>query len=229
MILTDVIYGRQINNVPVPIHYYRLEADANDYTESSPEHLIPTDITYGTGLYGSGAIFNGSTSKMSLPNGVLELSPNSREFSITTLSKVNNSSEMRIISINSVYDETYISVRLNAGNVSDRIGVLVYDGEDGVLKTVDGYDLSEGVHIGITAIEDERYNIYVNGNLEYTDETLGIFSTVHGGANYIGTNRNSSGNFLNGMMRGFGIFDVALTPQEMYKIAQMQLTGNQLM
>lgn len=205
-------------------HYYPFESDVND--DIGTAHGTANNITYGSGLYGTGANFNGTSSSIILPQNVLA---ESTEFSLTGLFKTNvaNSTEMRVIAFSNNGAMPYILLRLNAG-VANRIDFRVQDGVDNVMKTVDGYDLTQGVHIGVTAVENDRYRVYVNGNLEVEDSTFGSFAAITPANNTLGASRFANAQYQNGMQRGFGVWSTALTEANMLKVANKQLAGNQL-
>jgi hypothetical protein len=202
------------------IHYYDLETGGVDHFGTADSGGV-INMSFGPGLYGNGAIFNGIDSYISFPNNTLD---STGQFSVSFLAKADNTNaEYRIFAFAWNTGEPFVLFRLNAEGVAGRISLLLSDGTNREIST-DFYDITLGLHLGCTVIENDKFKLFVNGNLVATYTEYGSFVQIAGG-NKIGTNRNHTGNFLPGMMRGLGIWNTAISDAEMQGIAQKQLDG----
>ncbi len=214
--------------IPAPsndnlLSYYRLESDALDYKGTN--NGSPSSVTYGAGIFGNGAIFNGSTSRISLPANILNITD---EFSVTFLVKANNTTaQYRVFSLNNNgAGKPYVSFRLNEG-AAGQISVIVNDGVDRKLF-INSYDVTQPIHLGVVVVQNSFFRLFVNGAYISQNNDLGAFNQVAANGNYLGTNRVASGQHHNGMLRGVGIWNKANTDAEMLGIYQKQLNGEHI-
>lgn len=206
-----------------PFAYFPLEQNANDTVGAN--NGTPTAVTYGAGLYGTGAIFNGSTSKISMPTTLLGTTTGI--FSISFLVKANSTdTQYRPFSFNYGVNpiKPYIVIRLNAVGAGS-IELYVQSTTGAVTISTASYDITAGVHIGATIIQNDRIRLYVNGNLINT-ASYGSFTGVATSGSFIGASRSGTLS-LNGMMRGFAVWNESID-DIMNDVAQTQLSGNQL-
>lgn len=206
------------------IHYYRLESNAQDFAGTANASPYGS-FSYGAGLYGDGIILNGTNTHIALPSNVLENTPG---FSFSLLAKADNTNaEYRVVVFNDNIGMPFTIIRFNPGGVANRIQLYVYDG---VAKTidVDTYGITQPLHIGASILENGYAKLFVNGNLEGQDNTIGTFAQVSTNANVLGASRSISTTKLPGMMRGVGMWNVANTNAEMTGIAQKQMDGNHI-
>lgn len=208
------------------IHYYKLDTDSDD--SIGINHGMDNDITYVSGKINNAASFNGSSSWIKFFIDLLDPAVTDR-FSFSLFVKLDNTSgEQRTVSLNFNTDHAYTSLRLNEGGTANRIGVFVYDGVDATLKTVDGYTLTDWTHIVVTAVENDRYDMYINGNLEVSDTNFGDFTQVGTDGNILGASRGKNSNYVDGLIDGFGIWNKALTQTEVTTIYNIQNGGEDL-
>lgn len=204
-------------------HYYKLNANANDSVGVS--NGTATDVTYTSGHTGDAATFNGSTSRISLPNN---LWTNPAEIAVTGFFKADNtSSEYRVVALNDNTGSPYVLIRLN-NTTAGRIGMIVNNDTSLNEVTTDSYTVTDWVHIGIGADENGSADLYVNGVYVGQDATFGNFTQVTTNGNYFGAGRNGSTARFDGQMFGVGIWDVKPTAQQFSDIFDKQDSGQHL-
>ena len=207
------------------ISYYRFNNDLNDQVGTN--NGTGTAITYSDGKSGNASSFNGTSSNISLPSNILA---DLTEFSISLFVKLNTTStEQRAISFNNSTNGAYISLRLNNGGVSNRIGFLVYNGVNGTPNIVDGFTLTDWTHLVITSKSFESNKLYVNGVLESTEIVNRGYSQVSSLGNNIGAARTGASSWCNGLIDGFSIYNKALDQYQVADIYNKQSAGNELL
>ena len=202
------------------VHYYRLNADANDSVATL--HGTATDITYTSGKTGNASTYNGSSSKIQIPNGIWATNPD--EISISGFFKAtNNTSAYRFVSINDGSLRPFTYLRYNTGS-ADNITALARTGD--VLSSA-SFDTTTWLYLTITAVKGGAVKLYVNG-VEVDSGTNTNFSNTTPTNNFLGSSRTGISVFFNGQMFGVGFWDKALTSDEVLAAFNKQNAGNHL-
>jgi hypothetical protein len=150
------------NDFPVTnAAYYKLNNSAED--SKGTNDGTETNIEYRFGRYGQAAVFNGSSSKITLPSGFLDSS--------TTLSFslwVNPSSFVNFTGVLDKYIGSTSGWALDVPSSSSRLPrIVVYDGANKNVSATTALTLGNWTHIAGT-ISTSEMKIYVNGSLEGT-------------------------------------------------------------
>lgn len=202
------------------LHYYRLNANADDSVASADG--TETSITYTSGHTGNAATFNGSTSNILLPSNILTSDTNvsvSGYFKATT-----NSTEYRVLALNdNGATRPYTLIRLNAG-ANDTIGGRVWNSTE---LTDVGDPTTSWRHIMLTGIEADAQVLYVDG-VAVANNTIGNFAQVTSNNNYLGCARTGVSKFFNGQMYGVGMWNATLTADQALAVYNKQSAGNHL-
>lgn len=205
--------------------YFKLNSDANDSVGT--KNGTATDISYVTGLIGNAASFNGTTSKISLPNEVIPTFVGDKISLCVLVKSSDTTTETRFVSLNDNSPNSYISIRLNVGGVANRIGAFAYDSNaDATLKTVDGYTTTDWTLVTMTLNYNDNYKIYVNNSLEYTDSTFGSPTQVGTLGNHLGSSRAGTSFYFTGLINAFAVFDKELSLDEIISISNKLLVDN---
>ncbi|MDC1081346.1 BspA family leucine-rich repeat surface protein [Flavobacteriaceae bacterium] len=177
----------------------------------------PTALTYANGLVNRTGVFNGSANvsltTLPIPND---------EFSISFLAKTSGTSEGRIVGWSNW--SGYTRIEFNSGGTLNRIGYVVNDGTGGASIVVDGYDLTDWIHIVVTAKANNSSKIYVNGVYGNGNLSLQGFVSIAGN-NYIGSNRNGNASLFQGDIDCVRIWNKELSPVEITLLATDELAG----
>lgn len=202
------------------VHYYRLNADANDQVGTL--HGTETDITYTSGHTGNASTYNGTTSKISIPSG-LWTSPT--EAAVSFFVKGDSTSpQQRFISLNNNgNDSPFASIRFNAtgaGSLEARLNT------GGFVET-NSYTITDWLHVIITGEEAGDSTMYVNG-VSIGTSSVGNFAEVTPKGNFLGASRTGASVFFAGQIYGLGIWDLNLSAEEALAIYNKQNAGNHL-
>ena len=83
------------------------------------------------------------------------------------------------------------------------------------------------LHLTATIVENVGFKLYVNGNLENTNTTLGTFDFLNSSrtGNYIGANRDGLLNITEGQIDCVRIWNKELSQAEVTAIATQELAG----
>ena len=204
------------------ISEYKFEDNVLDTVGTS--NGTATNVTYADGLVGRTGVFNGSTSKVSMPTNFI---PDLPSFSFSCLLKATNTSgEYRIFGLSDNINMPLIILRLNASFSPGRIGFYLHSNNTGVEITTNSYVSTDWIHITGTAVENDTMKLYVNGTLA---GTLPITSfTKLADSNYVGTNRNANNNFYNGSLDCLRFWNKELSQSEITAIATAELAGTDI-
>lgn len=182
--------------------YLQMDNDVLDTSDQGNDGTA-TAITYSSEDLGNVAVFNGTTSKISVPS----LLSGATEFTINIRFRPtgNNGTELMIFEY--TRDSLYIYISQNRTGTADRLSVLVYDGslnwlDHSVTTMADWHDITVSSKEGGTT-----YAWFDGGNVQSVG-LPGTFSTVAPTAGYIGSDRNGSGKFFNGKVSQFAAWDV---------------------
>ena len=173
----------------------------NNATTSIPSNTYPgtaSNITYTTGKFGDAAVFNGSSSQITLPDSIGTAMGNNN-FSVSFWVYVNDASHDEIyLSITRPYD-FYIR-KFSSGSIYLNLGTLSYD---------TGVSLGTGWHhIAVTKSSSSGSILYLDNNANADASKTGNIS-ANSVANSIG-NYNGGSYVVDGKIDQVRIFNTAL-------------------
>lgn len=185
------------------VGYWRLEGNSNDSKGSN--NGSDTAIIYGTayGKYGQGALFNGSSSKITL--GSLIQKTSNTDFSFTFWYKGTGNTEILLGWDNATF---YSSINVNAD------GKLSYDHYDGTFKYIISTSTINDGNWHFCAIvnhSDQTMDLYVDAKQEKKAQSSIIDAGEYMKVNEFG---HGYGDYLTGNMDDIAYFTKALTINE---------------
>jgi len=213
------------------ISYWKFDGNSNDSVGSN--NGTPTSITYPSGLIGQAADFNGTTSKVVVPdandlsfgNGTSDV-----DFSTITLIKFDDLSNNPRIAIKIKADGTGfeyvvfpVSSKLRATLVDDSTGGSVTS------QTTNTITLNQWVVLTTTyKASTKDLKLYINNDAITTDLSSGTYIAMENSiANLtIGSDPRFNTNFLNGQINAFSLLNVELTPEQVAYAVDRYLTAN---
>ena len=182
---TACVYTCTTDTVNYPttnLAYYKLDNSADD--ETGVYDGTSTDVTYTFGRFNQAAVFNGSSSKISLPNGSFQ----NTILSVSAWINVSNTSSTRTII------ETYGYSGSSKGWLFRLIsGKLQFDGYNGdpastVLTSNESIPLNTWTHVAVVFSANTKGELYINGSeVTYATQTVGTVGYISNEAVNIGT------------------------------------------
>lgn len=155
------------------------------------------------GVINGARSFNGSTSKIALPSGVLITSDTECTF-VFWAKKDTGADHARLLAYNS--DGLYCLLRMCNGDVDNTFDVDLAGGGGIAIST----SVHEWHHYVFTAIEGGVTKLYVDGIEEGASSNTNFQQTLTVGR-YIGSNRGGNARFFDGSMDEVKIFNTALS------------------
>ena len=182
---------------------YMLDNNATDV--SGNYNGTETNITYNTGKYGGGAVFNGSNSKIDLGNNT---SNNTSTISVSLWFKTAGHSNTAALINNggSNSGETGYYLGLNSN------GTIKFEAGTGTVNGSVNYADSQWHQIVLT-LNSGAYNIYVDGNTTPVITGSGAFTTTATRPTWIGqfSYTPAAMEFFDGLIDQVRIYDTALS------------------
>ena len=190
------------------IAYWKLDGNSNDSVHSN--NGADTDITYSdaNGIIHNGAGFNGSTSLISVPYSTSLNSPTT-QLSVSAWIKIpsTQTSIPLIKYVASLSGDYWI-------NVSPTVIGCATAGGTGSVNALADYDLNTWYHVAFTWLSDTLLSLYINGELQGTDNSPGTISSL----NYNFELGNYPGSEFMGALDEIGLWSRALTPTEITQL-----------
>jgi len=214
------------------ISYWKFDGNSNDSVGSN--NGTPTSITYSTGLIGQAAVFNGTTSKVVVPdaanlsfgNGTSDV-----DFSTICLIKIANRAAFPRIFIKVNADGTQAEYLLTIFN--DKARALNIDASASAsIRTDYGLNLVQNTYIVVTTTykaSTKDLKIYVNNSVYNIDSNSGVYTAMEIGTGNlsIGFDPRSSGSgFLDGEINALALLNVELTVNQVADVVERYLTDN---
>ena len=196
---------------------YKFEDNANDAEGSY--NGTASNVTYATGYIDKAAVFNGSSSYISVPNSA---GNNMSTFSVSLWFKISNASALGTLISNGLASDNgyYLAV-----NVGGPIVFLTSDGNSNTATSTSPSTYADGnwhnVVLAYTAVGvgTSTYNIYVDGNsTPVITGSNGKFTGTSSQPLTIGKLANSSIYHLNGSIDQVRIFNRALDAGEVTQL-----------
>jgi len=202
--------------------YYRLNGNSNDSKNSY--NGTDTDITYGTdyGYYSQGALFNGSTSKIVLPN----------------LGISGSTARSVVAWVKPIYGNNLVIYHSGVRSPASEFTCII-DGLGRPYLTCYGIDYcSNGTvtyntwaHVAFVYIggqvttSNNAFKLYINGILQSVTVTGSTYTPNTSNSNYaIGYDATGTWTRLNGSIDDVGIFNKALTAEEIASLSDINVT-----
>lgn len=205
------------------ISYYSLENDITSETGAF-DGTNATSLTYTTGVNGQAGSFNGTTSYYQIPTNVIA---NLTNYSFSLFVKLNTTAtEMRIV-FNDNLNGGYNNIKFNKA-VPSNIEFTMYTSNGYFETNTTGHNLLNWTHVTVTVAPTE-FKIYVDSVLITTFPYTGTLAQIVPQRNVVGTNRALSGNYLDGLIDGLGIWSKTLTDAEVGAIYLQQNTVGELL
>jgi hypothetical protein len=213
------------------ISYWKFNGNALDSVGSN--NGTPTSITYPTGLIGQAADFNGTTSKVVVPdaanlsfgNGTSDV-----DFSTITLIKFDDLSNNPRIAIKIKADGTgyeYVVIIL----LSKLISSLFDSSTGGNLapETTNTITLNQWVVLTTTyKASTKDLKVYINNDAITTDRSSGTYVAMENSTASLNIGYDPRyENVLNGQINAFALMNVTLTPEQVAYAVDRYLTANE--
>ena len=185
------------------VAYYPLNSDANDYKGTN--NGTPTNITYGSGKVGNSAVFNGSTSKIIIPNNI-DFTPTNGTNDVPMswsfwVNKNVNASFMQLISRRQTNGQIEYLIFIDSSN---QITVSIFSSNSTSIsiKKVSNIAINNSVWNNVVITYDGTGDY--NGIKIYINSVLTDFNTGTGNSGtYVKCNNNGS-NLALGIGEWFG-------------------------
>ena len=211
-------------NVGGLLHYWQLQADAND--SFGTKHGTPTDVTYTAGKFGNASTYNGSTSKVALASNIFQFAPS--EATVSGYFRTNDLVNLqRFFGFNNSGSASpFMAVGVNEEATAGSIKAWIYT-NSGVNLTVTNTSGTNWIHVIITAKEGGVSRMYINGVLAI-EGSNSIFFKIGTNGNHIGSNRAGTLLNLDGQIQGFGLWNRFVTPEAVTQLFEYQELDNNL-
>lgn len=217
---TACVYTCTTDTVNYPsttnLAYYKLDNSADD--ETGVYDGTSTDVNYSFGRFNQAAVFNGSSSKISLPNGSFQ----NTILSVSAWINVSNTSSTRTII------ETYGYSGSSKGWLFRLIsGKLQFDGYNGdpastVLRSNESIPLNTWTHVAVVFSANTTGKLYINGSeVTYATQTVGTVGYISNEAVNIGALQGtgvSAQDYFIGSIDQVRIFSSALTASQVTEL-----------
>lgn len=197
--------------ITAPISYWKLdEASGNASDSIGSNTLTNTSTTFAAGLINNGAIFNASSSKLVMGSTAFS---SSYSYSFW-LYRNSGGSYYGLISKDDGSTRLLSILSNNSGNIEGTVWLSTGS------QSITPFAISNSVwnHITITVDSGVAIKVYLNGNLIQTIAiSFGALTTSFG--TWFGADQFSGGRwFLDGKMDEIGLWNVAITADEVSKI-----------
>ena len=214
------------------ISYWKFDGNLNDSVGTN--NGAPTSITYPTGLIGQAADFNGTTSKVVVPdaanlsfgNGTSDV-----DFSTITLIKFDDLSNNPRIAIKTKADGTgfeYVVIP-----VSSELRAALVDSSTGgnvTYQTTNTITLNQWVVLTTTyKASTKDLKVYINNDAITTDLSSGTYVAMENstGNLTIGYDPRYNANVLNGQINALSFLNVKLSEEQVAYAVNKYLTANE--
>jgi hypothetical protein len=190
-----------------PVAYYKLDNSSEDFSTGGNDGT-ESNIEYRFGRFGQAAVFDGSSSYISIPALPITTSDD-----VTFSAWVKGSSDATDATIVSTLGENGLELRVQNSAVRAvyRKGSSWY-GSSTVSITADAWN-----HVVLTYEQGVGFNIYVNNNTPTAYAETGTLA-VYGSANSIGKYANGSSGYFDGSIDQVRIFSTALTSDQVTEL-----------
>jgi hypothetical protein len=192
---------------------YRLENNAND--EGGVYNATPTNVTYGTGVFGQSSAFNGSSSYISLPS-ILNIDSQRVTFSVSLWLKINTP---KISGIFNDYSGTGGYNMILEGQANGTVRIF---NNFGASVSMDTPNLNDSSWHNVIVMNDATNNIqylYVDGYF-HNSQVLNTGTKVNSTDVFIGKYNISGNYFFDGSLDQIRIFNRVLDPLEVQSLYQ---------
>jgi hypothetical protein len=196
--------------------YYKLDNSADD--ETGVYDGASTDVLYAFGRFNQAAVFNGSSSRISLPSGSFQ----NTILSVSAWINVSNTSSTRTII------ETYGYSGSSKGWLFRLIsGKLQFDGYNGdpastVLTSNESIPVNTWTHVAVVFSANTTGKLYINGSeAAYATQTVGTVGYISNEAVNIGALQGtgvSSQDYFIGLIDQMRIFSSALSGSQITEL-----------
>ena len=196
--------------------YYKLDNSADD--ETGVYDGASTDVLYAFGRFNQAAVFNGSSSRISLPSGSFQ----NTILSVSAWINVSNTSSTRTII------ETYGYSGSSKGWLFRLIsGKLQFDGYNGdpastVLTSNESIPVNTWTHVAVVFSANTTGKLYINGSeATYATQTVGTVGYISNEAVNIGALQGtgvSSQDYFIGLIDQMRIFSSALSGSQITEL-----------
>ena len=179
-----------------------------------------TSITYSTGNFGNAAVFNGSSSYITLPNSVEQPFILAQQFAVSIWFNIDalptGGDEDFLISL---YEEGYLDIRIKASGVIEAKVAEESSGTDRIVTSSSGVVSASTWHNVIWTGAANNLVLYVDGSSVATGSTWnGTFYHSNAGCS-IGSKNNGTSNFFDGKIDQCRIFPSVLTQEQVTALA----------
>ncbi len=199
---------------------YMLDNNATDISESYDG--AETNITYDTGKYGGGAVFNGSSSSIFISSTGTSVTDYDQDFSISFW--------FNFISLNANYSYNVLFTGGGTKNIQfliDTTNGARFQFYNGTIYYVDTGAVSAGnwYHVVATRSKTNGLEIYLNGISKDTNSFTGNSSAINN-KDSIGSYWDGTRNSFNGKIDQVRIYDSALSSTDVTNIYTNEVQAN---
>ena len=178
-----------------------------------------TSITYSTGNFGNAAVFNGSSSYITLPNSVEQPFILAQQFAVSIWFNIDalptGGDEDFLISL---YEEGYLDIRIKASGVIEAKVAEESSGTDRIVTSSSGVVSASTWHNVVWTGAANNLVLYVDSSSVATGSTWnGTFYHSNAGCS-IGSKNNGTSDFFDGKIDQCRIFPSALTQSQVTQL-----------
>ncbi len=198
---------------------YELDSNANDTTGTY--NGATTNVTYNSGRFGNGAVFNGTSSEIDVAKGIQGDSTNFSWSLVFNSSKASGASTLL-----STRDHTASKGLLLTIDTSGVLYLHLNGTSNTIYEAMFTPELNTTYHLVLTKSSGDYYKLYIDNVLVYTSTVTTSPNVLVNEYASIGYTRDVNGNYFEGLIDQVEIYNRVLTTLEILELSDQKDRSN---